>query len=341
MNLAETDLDLPLPSFVQIEPVGQCNLACKMCPVVFRGEGAPGRPPAFMSFEAFCALLEQFPAVTELQLQGLGEPMLHPRFFDMVRHASARGIEVSTNTNLTAISERRAAECVRSGLRRMHVSLDAAEREAYEYIRIGARYDRVLRNLARVVDAKRRLASPTPEIHLVAVAMRRNLEQLPGLVRLAEEYHVAALSVQHLCHDFSESSLPAKYAPMRRFVDDETLLGEDPAKVERCFGEARALAACLGVELRLPRAVPKPHREGTGGRSRCDWPWRGAYVSFSGQAMPCCMVATPDRVNFGNMGREGVVRIWNNDAYRKFRERLASDDPPEICRGCAVYRGTF
>jgi PAS domain S-box-containing protein len=26
-----------------------------------------------------------------------------------------------------------------------------------------------------------------------------------------------------------------------------------------------------------------------------DWPWRGAYLSYDGQAVPCCMVSTPDR----------------------------------------------
>ena len=115
-----------LPGFVQIEPVGQCNLACRMCPVVLRGDGSPGKPPAFMHYAAFCRLIDQFAGVRELHLQGLGEPLLHPRIFDMVRYAAGRGIEVSTNTNLTALSPRRADECVASGLARMHVSLDAA-----------------------------------------------------------------------------------------------------------------------------------------------------------------------------------------------------------------------
>jgi radical SAM protein with 4Fe4S-binding SPASM domain len=57
--------------------------------------------------------------------------------------------------------------------------------------------------------------------------------------------------------------------------------------------------------------------------------------------MPCCMVATPDRIKFGNMERSGVAAIWNNDSYTLFRERLESGSPPEICRSCAVYNGTF
>ena len=324
-----------LPRFVQIEPVGQCNLKCRMCPVVYRDE----KPPAFMPYEVFCGLIDQFDGVRELHLQGLGEPLLHPRFFDMVRYAAGRGIEVSTNTNLTALSVRRAQDCVKSGLARIHISLDAADASVYEYIRLRARYDKVLRNLGWLMEARERLHSDTPQVCLVAVAMRTNLQQLPALVRLAHAYGVHSLSVQHLAHDFSESSLPPQYRPMRRFVDEETLLVEDPARVGRWFDEARALAVALGVELRLPNPSPGAHARH--GRERCDWPWRGAYVAYSGEAMPCCMVATPDRINFGSMTKEGVEPVWNGEGYRAFRDRLDSADPPDVCKGCAVYQGRF
>ena len=330
----------PLPSFVQIEPVGQCNLRCRMCPVALRGTGARGEAPAFMSYDTFRTLLAQFPAVSELHLQGLGEPMLHPRFFDMVRHASDLGIRVSTNSNFTALSPRRAAECVASGLECVHISVDGATPDTYAYIRVGGQLDRVLRNLGLLHAAKARAQSALPRVRMVAVLMRRNLSELPDLVRLAHAHGGEALSVQHLCHDFSESTLPARYEPMRAFVERETLIGSDPAGPLRVFAQAREVASRLGIELRLPNlrereATPVP------GKLRCDWPWRGAYLSYTGEAMPCCMVATPDRASFGSMARDGVDEVWNGDASRRFRARLASDDPPEICRGCAVYQGRF
>jgi radical SAM protein with 4Fe4S-binding SPASM domain len=331
----------PLPHFVQIEPVGQCNLRCRMCPIQFRTDGAPGMPRAYMNFEVFCRLLDQFPGMTELQLQGLGEPLLHPDFFAMVRYAVRRGIIVSTNTNLTVMSERGAEECVTSGLQTMHVSLDGASPEAYESIRVRSSLSRVLRNLRRVMSAKARLQSALPDARLVAVVMRRNLPELPGLVRLARNEGIDTVSVQHLCHDFGEASLPEKYRPMRAFVDQETLLHEDPERIEHYFESARAAARELGVNLRLPNVRPRPHAAKVPGRKRCDWPWRGSYISYDGKAMPCCMVGTPDRIHFGDMRQQGVSRVWNNEAYRRFREQLDSDTPPEVCRSCAIYAGTF
>lgn len=330
-----------LPRFLQVEPVGQCNLRCRMCPIQFRKDGSPHGPPAFMDLDLFTRLLDQFTDLEELQLQGLGEPMMHPRFFDMIALASSRGIKVSTNTNLTLLTARRAERCVTSGLAELHASIDGATAETYERIRVGARFDRIVRNLEGLVEARERLAVATLRIRMVVVAMRQNLLEFPDLVRLAHRLRIDSVFVQHLCHDFGESSLPGHYRPMRDFVEDQTLVNEDQDLVSRCFGEARDVARDLGVDLRLPATRPRPHPSGTPGPKRCDWPWRGAYVSYQGLSMPCCMVSTPDRISLGDMAADGAGKVWSSEAYRSFRDALSSETPPEVCRSCAIYSGTF
>ncbi len=332
---------VPLPKFLQVEPVGQCNLRCRMCPIQFRRDGPPWGPPALMPFEAFRRLLDQFPDLEELHLQGLGEPLIHPRFFDMVRYATGRGIRVSTNSNLTLLTAPRARECVASGLEWLHVSIDGATPETYEQIRVWSNFELVLRNLRRLLEARRVAASPLPRVRLITVIMRRNLDELPDLVKLAGELGVDAMFVQHLCHDFGESTLPAHYRPMREFIDEQTLLGENREHVQAIFAKARDLARDESIDLRLPSLRPKVHAPGTPGPQRCDWPWRGSYVSYDGSAMPCCMIATPDRTNFGNVVQSGVSAVWNGTSAQAFRARLASDEPPEVCQSCAIYRGTF
>jgi radical SAM protein with 4Fe4S-binding SPASM domain len=330
-----------LPKYVQIEPVGQCNLRCTMCPIQFRQDGPPKGPPAFMPYPTFTRLVDQFAGLEVLHLQGLGEPMMHPRYFDMVEYAAQKGVRVTTNTNMTLLNLKRAERCVTSGLDTIHVSIDGANSETYERIRIRGHIDRVLRNLGLLLDARERSGSRLPHLRMVMVIMRQNLHELPDLVRLAHEWSMESLFVQHLSHDFGESSLPAHYKPMREFVDEQTLLTEDQERVNRYFGEARAVAGELGLELRLPRTQRRIHPPGTPGPERCNWPWTGAYISYDGQAMPCCMVATPDRASLGNMADDGVEGIWNGEAYRLFRGRLASDTPPEVCASCSVYSGTF
>ncbi len=333
--------NVPLPAYIQIEPVGQCNLRCQMCAIQFRTDGPPNGPPAFMDFALFTRLIDGFHGLKRLHLQGLGEPMMHPRFFDMIAYAVARGIQVTTNTNLTLLSRKRAEQCITSGLSEMHISIDGATAETYEQIRLQAHYGRVIANLSRLLETRQRLDSLTPHLKLVMVIMRRNLAELPELVRQAHAWTVNEIFVQHLSHDFSEASLPEQYRPMRDFVQAETLLEEDAGRIEHYFGLARQAAQELGVKLRLPRPRIRLHPPGTPGPQRCDWPWSGAYISYDGYAMPCCMVSTPDRANLGRLVDVPVEQVWNGPAYQEFRARLSSEEPPEICRACSIYRGTF
>jgi MoaA/NifB/PqqE/SkfB family radical SAM enzyme len=327
----------PLPEFVQIEPVGKCNLRCRMCPVPYRGEQA-----AFMDFDVFRGIVDGFPTLKELHLQGLGEPLMHPHFFEMVRYAAERGIRVSTNTNLTLLTPERARQCVSSGLHTVHASIDGATPASYESIRLGASFHKVMRNLDRLEAAKREAGSEMPYCRIVTVAMRRNLVELVDIVRLAHRHAVNKVFVQHLCHDYGESTLPEVYEPMRAFIDSEELSGLPRTEVATAFADAREVATELGVELRLPSLAALYPDDAEARRPRgCDWPVRGAYLSCRGDAMPCCMVSTPDRANLGNMAQGDVADVWNGPLYRAFRSALASGNPPEICRGCGIYKGTF
>lgn len=330
-----------LPSYLQIEPVGRCNLRCRMCPVAFRPESQAGAPPALLSMETFRSVVDQLPGLEELQLQGLGEPMLHPQFFAMVRYAADRGIRVSTNSNLTLLTPLRARLCVESGLAALSASIDGATAETYQFIRRGANFAKVLRNLDRLVAVRAALGRATPRLRVVVVVMQRNLEELAGVVAMAREHGVFSVFVQHLCHDFSEPTLPAAYNDMRDFVAAESLLHADVQRVARAFAAARHCAYELGVDLRLPPLTEAEPRRQAPSPLGCEWPHRGAYLSWRGEAMPCCMVSTPDRVMLGNMAEQGVKAVWNGAAYRSFRAALASPEPPEICRGCALYRGSF
>jgi len=300
-------METPLPGRIQIEPVG-------------RGRSSIGAPaPALMSFAAYCRLLEQFPAASEIELAAPVDPLLHPRFFDMVRHAAAQGRRVSARSALLSVSDRTAEECVKSGLFRLQVALEPPRPRLANEIRVAVPFSRALRNVARLAATKRRLAAGLPKIELLEAATRSKLAQLPELVRLARQHGAESVCVIDVAESAPATGL------MRSFIECESLRGEDPAVLERAFAEARAMAEALEMGLRLPNLRA---------RGRCRRPWQGAYINVGGQATPCTMSRAP----IGDMARDGVARVWNGEAYDAFRARLASDDPPSPCKGCALYQ---
>ena len=321
-----------------MEVTGACNLACRMCLVRYRPK--LGKAQGAMCFHTFKALVDALPALEKLTLQGLGEPLLAPDLVRMVEYAAGRGVRVGFNTNGTLLTRDKAERLVDAGLDWLHVSLDGATAKTYESIRDGSDFGRVRGNVLDLVDVMRRRGATKPVLLLVFVAMKRNVHELPDLVRLAAEWGVGRLYVQNLSHSFSDTDPAGGYREIRAFAAAEALWAEEDAEADAILGEARSLASDLGVELRLPALEERarPRRAGTPG---CHWPFSSAYVTHDGKVQPCCMVMGADRAVLGNVEEEDFAAVWVGEPYRDFRSALLTSEPPDVCRGCSLYRGVF
>jgi radical SAM protein with 4Fe4S-binding SPASM domain len=237
------------------------------------------------------------------------------------------------------LTRARAERLIRAGLDWLHVSIDGATAATYESIRDGADFERVRRNLVGMIEAKRVLGAERPELSLIFVAMQRNADELPDFVRFAAEVGVDDVHVQNLSHSFDDAAGLPGYDEIRAFTLREALWSEGASAAS--FDAARAEADRLGVHLRLPKTEP-PSRPRLEGEPGCFWPWEESYVHHDGKVQPCCMIMGEDRAVIGDVQSEGgFAAVWSSDAYRDFRKRLLTDDPPDICRGCSLYRGVF
>jgi putative metalloenzyme radical SAM/SPASM domain maturase len=112
-------------------------------------------------------------------------------------------------------------------------------------------------------------------------------------------------------------------------------------KVAEVFEEAREIAGETGLDLHLPDIVPRAER-------RCRFIEEGgAFVSWNGLVHPCyflwhhyrCYASgweQPVRPRvFGNLAEEGILEIWNDPAFRSFREGALGYDHPH-CSSCTL-----
>jgi MoaA/NifB/PqqE/SkfB family radical SAM enzyme len=303
------------------------------------------RPPVnrvvgSMSFATFRTLVDDLPDLEKLTLQGLGEPLLNPDLLAMVRYASERGVRVGFNSNGTLLTERKAQQLIEAGIDWLHVSVDGARRETYSYVRGRDEFDRVARNVAGLARVKKRLGGDRPALSVVFVAMRTNVAELPELVRSTASWGIPTLRVQNLSHDFSDTQRDPGFDDIRVFTSTQALWADDRG-AQDVFDEARSVARDVGVDLRLPELEERPERRrpGTPG---CTWPWTSAYVTHDARVQPCCMVMGADRVVLGRVDGPGSFgAVWRSEPYEAFRDALCSDTPPDVCRGCSMYRGVF
>jgi MoaA/NifB/PqqE/SkfB family radical SAM enzyme len=319
-----------------VEVSAACNLRCQMCLVRYRP--ALDRTEGSLPFDRFRQVVDALPELYTLTLQGLGEPLLAPDLFRMIAYAAERQISVGFNTNATLLSRRTAERLVEARLDWLCVSLDGATAGTYEAIRDGARFTRVERNVRELVRVMRERGATRPRLSLVFVAMRRNLAELPAVVRLAAAWGVPTVRVQNLSHSFSDTDPAGAYREIREFAAAEGLWQGRDAVAEAVFADVARVAEESAVTLRLPETEERPRHAGTRG---CDWPWRSAYLRHDGRVRPCCMLMGGDRGILGDAAHADFGAVWRGEAYEAFRARLMSTTPPDVCAGCSMYRGVF
>ena len=137
--------DLGAPLYIAWQVTNECNLACLHC----IEESGPGK--AFhdeLSDDQVFGVLEQ---AMDLQVPYLsfsgGEPMVHPRFFDMVEYVCGRQGQLKIETNGHYLSPENCARLKELGVKAVQVSLDGASRETFNRMRVRGDFDVALQGV--------------------------------------------------------------------------------------------------------------------------------------------------------------------------------------------------
>lgn len=120
---------------LQIEPTRRCNMNCKHC----NRKDDTGN----ISIEDFTRILNRFPYVDTVKLQGLGEPLLHPQFKELLQICRDRGHKTMIITN--------GSLPIPEGIDAVVISLETLDHEKYESLR-GYNLDRVITNICEVAS---------------------------------------------------------------------------------------------------------------------------------------------------------------------------------------------
>lgn len=156
----------------------RCNFTCVHC---YR---ASGHETADMPLEAACRLLDEAAAAgcRGVTLSG-GEPLLHPRARDLVRHAASK-MRVRLLTNGSLLDAGWAALLADCGVL-VQVSVDGADEATHDAIRVPGSHAAALRAVELMRDA-----GMGERINFSTTIMERNFHQLEAIIRLAEHRRV-------------------------------------------------------------------------------------------------------------------------------------------------------
>jgi MoaA/NifB/PqqE/SkfB family radical SAM enzyme len=244
----------------------------------------------------------------EIELCGLGEPLLHPRLFDFLREAKAAGLWVRLVTNAALLDKAKAKELVAFGLDEIHISLNAGTPETYARVHGVAPsvFHRVLGVIRAIADARREAGRVTPIIETSFVVQADNYREPAEWVRLVADAGADIVT-------FSALGAAPPGAPVQLSAEQ---LEEGKANV----AAAVELARSRGLEVRgtfgaLADSGPA-FSEHLYAHMPCYIGHIFALVTASGRIHPCCAC---ERV-VGDLKEGGFAKAWRGDPYRRFRE---------------------
>jgi MoaA/NifB/PqqE/SkfB family radical SAM enzyme len=333
LDLAASGVPLPSPTEAYFEVANRCNSKCVTCPITF----SPQEDAKQLSLEEFINLVDQLPDLRRAVMQGIGEPLLNRQLPSMIRHLKDRDVYVVFNTNAALLTPRRQLELIDSRLDELRVSLDGSTPETYLKVRGIPAFDRVVDNVASMTRVQRERGESTPRVSFWVTGMRENLHELPGVIDLAARIGVEEVYLQRMVFGFNDEALARA---------DESIYDQRYRQQAEAFiDEAERRANAQGVRFRGAGALSP--RESIVDRKPVDEPWREcsrplrlAYITAQGSALPCCIApftdAPYDSIILGNYLRDGVAAVWTGEAYRIFRERLYSSNPPAACKNCGL-----
>ena len=152
---AYTDGNAVNPAFpveLIIEITSFCNLECIMCPRVNMKRNKQG----YMEIELFRSIIDQIKDHVELVYLsgGLGEPLAHPRFGDMIRYCVSNNVRVGVSTNATLLRPKQINEMLDASPDLVLLSLDGATKETHEAIRVGSVFETTMGYVERFLEEK-------------------------------------------------------------------------------------------------------------------------------------------------------------------------------------------
>lgn len=309
---------------VYLEVTTKCNFACITC---IRSSWQDDL--AHMEWETFENILhslKELPDLTTVHFGGFGEPLMHPRIFDMLRAVKELGVRVEMITNGSFLREEIIQQLIDLELDILYTSLDSSDEKEYNEIRSGANFQSVYYNITRLQALKKEQKVNKPELGIEFVSMKKNFARLPNLIRLAWKLNARQVIVTNLL-------------PYHESMKDEIVYDIDDTG--RLFGPDSSLmsvrAQMANMKLRTERACKFIQD-------------KALCINYQGFISPCyalmhnyhCYIYGRKKQMYpyylGNVSERKLAAIWMDTDYVQFRQKVSEYDFPS-CTDCKLLDG--
>ena len=292
---------LYFPKFFQIETIRVCNARCPFCAIDQWDKSTP-----MMSDELFDKIVNELSEyahwIDVVNLARAGEPLLDKKIVERTRQIKEAGIKkITLSTNASKLTEEKSIGLLNAGLDDIMLSIDSVEKENYEKMRVGLKYETVMSNIETLFKVR-------DEIKPDAIVRVRGVSYFD--LENSEDRRVL-----NMWEEFWEKF---KKPHDRIYMKKLHSWGNQIDVADRTEGIAEADYG----EIYHP----------------CIIPWSTMHISAMG-IVGLCPQDYDAKFNLGDINNQSIAEVWQDKKLEKIRKLHQSGERNKIklCQGCKIF----
>lgn len=311
------------------EVTRSCNLACVHC----RASAEYGPYAGELTTGEGLRLLDEIAALSKpvIILTG-GEPLLRQDIFEIAAYGDRKGLRMVMATNGTLVTKEIAGKMLRSGIKRVSISIDGMDAKSHDAFR------NVPGAFAGALAGIEALKEAGMEFQINTTITKTNLDQLPDMMDLAVRlgaaaHHIFLLVPTGRGKEMAEQAIsPQEYEKTLNWFHEASL--NCPIQLK---------ATCAPHYYR----IMKQKGQGAGGKGAGDplhAMTRGClggssfcFISHTGQVQPCGYL----EVDCGRIKEKRFREIWDSSPIfadlrdlNKYKGKCGHCEFVRVCGGC-------
>lgn len=287
------------PFSLTIEPTNRCNLSCLECPT---GNNTSTRPKGFMDIGLYKKIIDEVKGfVIYHMIYFQGEPFLHPQFMDLVKYADKNKIYTCTSTNGHFLTYENCEKIMRSGLKKIVVSVDGVTQESYSKYRVGGHLEKVKEGIRTLILLKQQAKLRYPMVVLQFVVFRHNEHEIEAFKELARQLGADKAEIKSAQIDFPKQN--------RNLIPTINKYSRYTLQKDR-----------IQIKNQL--------------KNRCFRIWSTLVINWDGYVLPCCFDKNA-MFRLGNSKNQTVISLWKSAVFNRFRKKILTHrKKTDICQNC-------
>ena len=249
----------------------------------------------------------------------MGEPLVNKNLFLMVDYAKEFGIATEIITNGSMLTDGNIKKLISSKLSKITISIDGASKEVFEKIRVKSNFDTVIKNATQFRELIKKKYF-RPEFSAWCTLQNDNFFEAEEIVKLCKKVGFDNLTFQLHLTGWGKDEWNKINNSKQVDISEKENVNKLKSLIETYKSNKFKIKIFEENILNFNK--------------KCSWPWNSSYVSAQGAIVPCCIVADPKVINYGNIKEKNFKEIWNSNEYQDLRQNIKENKLNEFCKNC-------